>query len=172
MIVDYTGPSPLATIKALLVTGYAGGAWTGNGITSNTAAANVAAPHKTALGYAEASDIFGSFPATFRGQNVPDNTAVLIRYTPYGDADLSGTVDTIDFNQLATNFSQSNKLWHDGDFDYSGTVDTLDFNLLATNFAFGIPADGGPLGSFVPEPAFASLACLPLAMARRRRRST
>ena len=30
---------------------------------------------------------------------------------------------------------QSGKSWFDGDFDYNGTVDTIDFNLLATNFA-------------------------------------
>jgi hypothetical protein len=58
-IVDYTGASPLSTIKGYILSGYNGG-WTGNGITSSSAA-SVAADagniHKTALGYGEASTL-------------------------------------------------------------------------------------------------------------------
>jgi hypothetical protein len=100
LVVDYSGASPLATIKSQLISGYAGGGWTGNGITSSTAAA-VAADganlHKTALGYAEASALGVS---TFAGQGV-DDTAVLIRYTLAGDANLDLMVDTIDFKLKA-----------------------------------------------------------------------
>src|SRR5206468_483641 len=41
LIVDYTAASPIANIAALLATGYNGGAWTGNGITSTSAAGTV-----------------------------------------------------------------------------------------------------------------------------------
>src|SRR5688572_10627947 len=46
---------------------------------------------------------FSAFPATFAGQPV-DATSILIRYTVYGDADLSGNVNLNDFNKLAANF--------------------------------------------------------------------
>src|SRR5205823_13969427 len=140
LVVDYTGTSPLATIASQIAAGYAGGTWAGPGINSGSAAAVAADSsnvHKTALGYAEAGDVFTSFPATFSGQSI-DNTAVLLLYTAAGDADLSHTVDTIDFNLLTGSFAQSGKRWHDGDCNYSGTVDTIDFNLLATNFGYNV----------------------------------
>src|SRR5207237_5179457 len=106
-------------------------------------------------GYAEATDLFTSFPATFSGQTV-DNTSLLTRYTYFGDANLDRTVDTIDFNLLAASFGQSGKRWFNGDFDYSGTVDTIDFNLLASNFALSLPSmpaqSGTPAGALIPEP--------------------
>src|SRR5439155_22740774 len=53
------------------------------------------------------------------------------------DANRSRTVDTIDFNILAVNFSQTGKTFSQGNFDYDalGNVDTIDFNLLAANFS-------------------------------------
>ena len=127
---DYSGASPIGTIQALLTSGYNFGSWNGAGI--NTSAANAS----TALGFAESTDLFSSFPASFAGQSVND-TAVLIRYTLYGDATLNRTVDTIDFNILAVNFSQTGKTFSQGNFDYDalGNVDTIDFNLLAANFS-------------------------------------
>jgi len=149
MVVDYTGGSPLASIQSLLASGYAGGAWTGNGINSTAAAAQASSPHVTAIGVAEASALgVGSF----RGQTIT-GPAVLLRYTYSGDADLSGTVDTVDFNLLAASFGQGSRSWFNGDFDYTGTVDTIDFNLLASNFSLGLPAPS--LGALVPEPATA-----------------
>src|SRR5262249_31262754 len=117
LVIDYSGTSPLTSITALLTSGYNAGAWTGVGINSSVAAANASAMHKPALGYAEATEIFSTFPAAFSGQSV-DSTAVLIRYTAYGDANLDGSVDTVDFNALASNFSQSGKRWVQGDFNY------------------------------------------------------
>jgi hypothetical protein len=51
-----------------------------------------------------------------------------------GDANLSGSVDILDFNALATNFGLSGRGWQQGDFDGTGTVDINDFNKLAINF--------------------------------------
>jgi autotransporter-associated beta strand protein len=171
LIVDYSGASPLSTIRSLLVSGYNSGSWTGTGITSSTAAsvaANPAIQHKTALGYAEASALGLS---TFVGQDV-DSTAVLVRYTLYGDANLDGTVDTVDFNLLASSFSATGKDWFNGDFNYDGSVDTVDFNLLAANFGQMLSAPSPAIGSLVPEPA--SLLSIGLIAAgsvvRRRRR--
>jgi hypothetical protein len=171
LVVDYTGSSPLSAIRANIISGYAGGAWTGNGLTSSSAAAAASSAHKTALGYAEASAI-GLVGGTFRGQSIPDD-AVLVGYVYAGDANLDKTVDTVDFNNLAQNFSGSGKLWNQGDFNYDGSVDTVDFNLLASNFSQTLPASGGgSLGALVPEPStFAAIAAMGMLLIRQRRRS-
>ena len=133
LIVDYTGASPLTTIKGALTSGYAAGTWSGAGINSSTAAAG----GSHALGYAEAGDLFTSFPATFAGQSV-DDSSVLVRYTRYGDANIDGTVNLLDFNRLAGSFGASDALWSQGNFNYDNETNLLDFNLLAANF--GLPA--------------------------------
>ena len=168
-VVDYSGSSPLAAIKTLIANGFAGGAWSGNGITSSAAAATVGSQHTTGLGYGESSVIFNSFPANFSGADV-DSTAILIRYTAFGDANLDGSVDTTDFNNLASNFSGSGKFWPQGDFNYDGTVDTTDFNLLASNFSFTVSGPQALASSLVPEPAISSSLAVCLALIRRRKR--
>jgi hypothetical protein len=168
LILDYPtiGPSPLASLKAALIAG---------SITSSTAAAIAANPantHKTALGYAEANQVhdFVANPNfTFGGQPV-DSTAVLIRYTYTGDANLDGAVSTPDFTALASNFNGVGKAWFNGDFNFDGKVNALDFNALATNF--GQPPLSSPsLGTLVPEPASIGLVVLGSFCAARRRRS-
>ncbi len=136
MIVNYTGSSPIANIQSLITSGYNNTAWTGNGIRSSTAAGTVNDEHKTAVGFAETTDLFTSFPATFEDHSV-DSTTVLIKYTWYGDANLSGTVGLPDFNLIAANFGQSPRRWSQGDFNYSTNVNLQDFNLLAGNFGQG-----------------------------------
>ena len=84
MIVDYSGASPMATIQSLIQLGYNNGSWNGNGINSSSASATFASAHKTALGYAEASELGA---ASFSGQSV-DSTAILVRYTFAGDANI------------------------------------------------------------------------------------
>jgi autotransporter-associated beta strand protein len=166
-IVDYTGSSPINSIKNLLTAGCANGAWTGPGITSSVAASvasNAGIPHKTALGYVEASAFnYG----TFDGQPV-DSSAVLVRYTLAGDANLDGTVNTVDFTLLANNFGASGALWQQGDSNYDGIVNGLDFNAVASNFG-STQAAPALMGSLVPEPGFAGAVAM-LVFARRRRR--
>jgi hypothetical protein len=172
MIVDYTSTSQLATVRALLVQAYNGATWTGNGITSSTAAANAGAANKTALGFAEASDLFPAiaFPAVFRGNTVNDNTAVIVAYALYGDANLDKVVDTVDFNILAQNFSSPVDRWSKGDFNYDGFVDTTDFNLLASNFAQFLPASIDALGAVIPEPSALGLGLAGMTIMLRQRR--
>jgi hypothetical protein len=104
---------------------------------------------------------------------------VLVRYTRYGDADLNGSVNLLDFNRLAANFgTASGAVWSQGDFNYDGGVNLLDFNRLAGNFGLSAGADGvvdpsdwSALASAVPEPSLLFLTGVPaLAGMRPRRR--
>jgi len=164
MIIDYTGASPLTTIRGYLLTGRNGGNWLGNGLTSSAAAGSLS----TALGFAEASEI-GS-PATFFGQPI-DATTLLTRYTLIGDADLSGAVSLDDFTALAASFGQPNSRWSRGDFNYDGFTNLDDFTALAANFGLNLPADL-PRGAAVPEPTvwLVSIALAGLTSRSRRRR--
>jgi hypothetical protein len=129
MIVDYATISPISTIRSLLTAGYNNGAWNGNGIISSAAVAD----SDTAIGYAEATDLFSIFPATFKGQSI-NATSILLSHTLYGDADLNGNVNLDDFNRLAANFGQTNRRWSQGDFDFNGNANLNDFNRLAASF--------------------------------------
>jgi hypothetical protein len=162
MIVDYNGDSPLATVvKPALVAGRNGGAWTGNGLTSSTAAADSV---HLAVGYAEASDLgIGSFS----GEDV-DASAIIIRTTYKGDNNLDGVVDSNDFNGLVAGYGvNTDALWVQGDYNYDGKVNSIDFNDLAGNFGAVAPAPA--LGSVVPEPASLSVLAVAGALIRRRR---
>ena len=159
--IDYTGGSPLASIQSQIIQGYNNGDWAGSGITSAAAAA-VAADganfHKTALGYAESSEV--GEPAG----------SVLIRYTFAGDANLDGQVDTSDFVALANHFGATGADWVQGDSNYDGTVNALDFNAIASNFGATL-APAPSLGALVPEPAMiGTLAFASIAMLGSRRR--
>jgi hypothetical protein len=172
MVVDWTSTSPLTNIINQIKQGFNGGNWAGNGITSSGAAASSGTLDKTALGVALSTDLFASFPASFRGQTV-DNTAVLIRYTYSGDANLDGNVDSVDFNALAANFGQSGKRWVHGDFNYDGMIDTLDFNALAAIFGSTLPAtDEVGAAGLVPEPSFVmTIIAAAVGVVSRRRRT-
>jgi hypothetical protein len=175
LVVDYTGATPFETIRAQVVSGYAGGSWNGNGIVSSSANGST-----HGVGYAESSDIFTSFPATFAGESV-DDTAVLLRFARYGDANIDGTVNLQDFNRLASNFgTASGADWSQGDFNYDGVVNLQDFNRLAANFGRSAGPDGvvdpddwAALAAVVPEPGAAGsiIFVTVAALARRRRRS-
>jgi hypothetical protein len=135
LLLDYTGDnSPIATIGALITSGYNNGTWTGAGIRSSNAAA---LPASRAVGFAEATDLFSTFPAIFSGMLV-DNTTVLARYTIAGDATLDRVVGLADFNKLASNFGGANKRWSQGNFNFDTVVNLNDFNRLASNFGTSI----------------------------------
>jgi hypothetical protein len=150
VIIDYAGSSLIDAIDSLITSGYSAAAnpnyWTGSGITSSTAAAAAgSATYKTGVGFAEnvtgGSD--GLALTTFEGQSV-DSTTVLIKYTYYGDCNLSGQVGLPDFNRVAGNFGQSPRRWVHGDFNFDNAINLTDFNSLAANFGQGAlgPGDG------------------------------
>ena len=167
LAIDYAAASPIAALRPLLQTGFNNGAWNGVGIASSTAGGG--ATDKTGIGYAEASQIYGAFPADFSGVAV-DGTTVLLRYTLMGDANLDRTVNIADFARLAASYNAAG-LWIDGDFNYDGTIAIGDFSLLAANFNRALSADLSDRGAAVPEPAaaLASAGCLAALLLARRR---
>jgi hypothetical protein len=148
LTIDYHGQTtPAATISAQLTSGYAGGAFNGPGINSSSAT--------NSLGVGWKDDTA--------------NQTIQIKYVYYGDANIDGKVDTLDFNSLAANFGGTGKVWSQADFNYDGKIDTLDFNKLAANFGQQLSEGAGAL---VPEPSICGLlglASIGLISRRRRR---
>ena len=158
LIVATTTP---AEVEAALLAGRAGGSWTGQGLTSSSAAANSAV---AGLGIANAAELGLT---SFLGQTVAA-TDTLVRYTRLGDANLDGTTGLGDFSLLGANYNQAGG-WSKGDFNYDGTVGLGDFSLLAANYNQTAPASLARPGA-VPEPATLSLiGVAALGLVRRRR---
>jgi hypothetical protein len=122
MIVRSAGIAP---IESLLLRGSNNGDWKGTGLTSSTAANDKT--FNTAVGAAAAQDIAAT---TFDGETV-SGADVLVKYTYYGDADLSGTVTGDDESLTLFGLRQGGAPhWAFGDFDYSGHVNGDDYSLF------------------------------------------
>jgi hypothetical protein len=123
--------SSLSAVNTLVTTGYAGRAWTGNGIASSAAASDTS--KLTTLGFIQNNQ---SGTALFTSSNkfdgiVPATSAVLIKYTYVGDANLDGTVDGSDYALIDAAFSKGKQTgWFNGDFNFDGTVDGSDYSLI------------------------------------------
>ena len=66
---------------------------------------------------------------TFDGQTV-SNTDVLVKYTYYGDTDLSGVVDSSDYIAIDNGFNNQLTGWNNGDFNYDGMINGDDYALI------------------------------------------
>lgn len=141
LVIDYTGGS---SPKATLVDDGT------LGIAANAAGGNVVGQLRTGLA-ADTTKAIGWLDdgaSTFQA-----------RYTHKGDVNLSGTVDSLDFNAFvaAGNYGKtSGAIWANGDFDYNGKVNTIDFNNIAGNFGAApitAPLPAASLGAVVPEPS-------------------
>jgi hypothetical protein len=163
LVVDYTGASPLATIRAQIFAGHNSPEtpWSGNGIISSTAVDGT-----TALGYAEASvalALSGNNTATWLGQTV-DATSVLIRFTRAGDANLDGQVGFPDLVAVAQHYGDSsgNRLWSEGDLNYDGNISFVDLVIVAQNYGSSLPSL--PAGADYPggfAAAYAAVTAVP-----------
>jgi hypothetical protein len=130
----WTGGNVYNGLTGLIAAGRNNGAWNGNGvITTRPNAAGATA--KTTLGVAEAATVlaYTNGSATFSGQTI-DNTAVLVKYTWNGDANLSGKIDGDDFFRIDSGFSAQTKAWSAGDFDLGGGVNADDYWLIDSIF--------------------------------------
>jgi hypothetical protein len=148
-----TQASVLATLNSKIASGYGAGPnhWNGSGINSSTASGD--ASHLTAVGIMpNAAGSSGQRVATFAGDAVA-STDVLIRYTYFGDADLSGVVNAADyaFTDNGVNFGLFG--WVNGDFNYDGTIDGADYALLDNAYNF----QSGPLSGSGSTPLTLSL---------------
>ncbi len=123
----------LAAITAAIATGFAGGAWNGNGISSSTAAGD--STHLTAVGAILNGSIYGTAGALglFDGSN-PAPADVLVKYTYYGDANLDGMVDGSDYTLIDAAFGTGLTGWINGDFNYDRTIDGSDYTLIDNAF--------------------------------------
>jgi hypothetical protein len=158
VVVNYTGTSPAATIRARLATGRNGGAWNGPGISTSADADG-----KHAVGYSDSG------------------AAVTLRYTSNGDATLDSIVGFADLVALAQNYNiSSGATWSKGDFNYDNGVNFADLVILAQNYGAGVPpaalmpaniaTDWALAQSFVPEPTSLTAIGLGVATVVRRRR--
>jgi hypothetical protein len=125
-------------IQAQIAATYAAGAWTGTGGIASSAAATDPTD-STALGFASNASLNKT---SFAGVTGLTNTAVIVKFTYSGDANLDGQVDIGDLGLLAGSWQQSGKSWFDGDFSYDGAVNIGDLGLLAGNWQKGV---GNPL---------------------------
>jgi fibronectin-binding autotransporter adhesin len=131
----------MQTIRALLVSGYDGGAWDGAGI--NSASAHADSSHLRALGYGNAADLgFVSFGGSPVGAD-----AVLVKFTYYGDSSLDGNVDLgNDFTLFLAGYLSGASSWELGDYNYDGKVDAVDFGLFIDSYK----SLGGSMGDLAP----------------------
>lgn len=183
-----TPPTPTVTAfstqRSRIIAAYDAGAWDGNGINSHDIAAG------KGIGYAETTAL-GITPAggMFMGTAV-DDSAVVIRLTYLGDANLDGTVNFTDLVALAQNYNASYdpngpdgpKVWTQGDFNYNGIADFNDLVPLAQNYNKSLSvAEAATLGAdfaqdyalalqLVPEPTtLAAVGAATTLLIRRRR---
>jgi hypothetical protein len=98
---------------------------------SSKAANNPA--HNTALGYVESSQIFGSAGGVFAGLAV-DDSAVLVKYTWYGDTDLNGKINFDDYVRIDGGFNNHLTGWFNGDFNYDNKINFDDYVLIDLAF--------------------------------------
>jgi hypothetical protein len=152
-------------LVAELLEGRGDGTWTGtSGITSSTAAAEIASSLPRAVGWLDNGD--GSLTAA---------------YAAPGDTNLDWSIDILDasnFLAFAKFDTGSPATWLEGDFGYDGIVDILD---AADFFATGLydagnynAASGAAGVAAVPEPAVSvvgGIAAAALLAVRRRRRA-
>jgi hypothetical protein len=153
LIIDYTAPnSPLGAVQEYVRTGALSG-WTGNGIISSTAAGQTA----VAVGFAENS-VLGL--STYGGTTV-DSSALLVRFTWFGDANLDGKVDSTDLNMIQSNGAT----WTQGDFNYDGQVNADDYAL----FDLGLAKSGGSIIA-LPEPMGLTMLAVPMVLSMNSRK--
>ena len=167
LLIDYTGASPIAQVLGYLASGQ---------LTAQTDLLGL----PTTLAISEASDL--GF-ADFRGLSV-DDSAVLVKFTYVGDANLDGQVDALDYERVDLAIGNSGVMGTGaGDLNNDQRVDALDYEQIDLNIGNGVGGDGsgglatllgGPAGQmatvFIPEPTGAVAGLLGAgAMARRRR---
>ncbi len=138
MIVNYSGASPMNAVEAMITSARNGGSWTGSGLISSNARNDD--PKNTGIGAIESTDYFSVYGAgaPFAGENI-DDTAILLKYTYYGDTDFNGIVNFDDYSRTDAGFNGNKSGWFNGDFDLNDTVNFDDYSLI--DLAFNTQAE-------------------------------
>ena len=110
----------LAVIAGYVVSGYNGGTWTGYGIQSSDAAADLTG--LTTVGILDNAEAHYS---TWEGVALTGGAEILVAYTYCGDANLDGDVNGLDLALIGTGTG-----WYHGDFNYDGVVNAADVALF------------------------------------------
>ena len=63
-----------------------------------------------------------------------DATAVLVRYSFIGDANLSGTIDGDDYFAIDSGYASHANGYSSGDFNYDGRIDADDYFIIDSNY--------------------------------------
>jgi autotransporter-associated beta strand protein len=134
--VDVAGAA-LSVISNQIQQGYHNGYWNGpTGIYSGAAAGDTT--HLTALGCMQNNQ---SGAALFTTSHLFDGITpaagdVLVKYTYYGDANLSGNVDSSDYALIDNGYLSRGALagWFNGDFNYDGAINGSDYTLIDNAF--------------------------------------
>jgi hypothetical protein len=147
-------PTDFGTIQTYITNGYAGGAWNGtSGIKSSVAAADPL--HATTLALVYGQDYLDVIGTTFKDHDVLYNDSI-IRHTYYGDANLDGVVDGLDYDLLSLGLDMGvplgNSGWEWGDFNYDGLINQADLDLF--NYVDSLHL---PCITLVPEPSTLAL---------------
>jgi len=140
LLLNYaSGSSPLAAVDNAVAWGSSHGTNANGAIISSTVNANSAG--KYAVGYADHTEI----------STVPTGN-VEVAYTLTGDATLDGSVDILDYQQLAPHYDEAGTYdWSQGDFTHDGHVDILDYQAMAPNYDTKLAA--GALAGAAAQPA-------------------
>src|SRR5207253_5926071 len=100
--------------------------------------------------------IAGPVQPNFDGQTATIDD-VLVKYTYFGDANLSGGITSTDYFLIDNGFLNGRSGWINGDFDYSGAITSTDYFLIDNAFLSqsGTLAPAGALGvAAVPRRAW------------------
>ena len=120
-------------VAALSASGRNGGSWDGAGIVTSMAAGSLAT-----IGVSQASDALGigsTQTGLWEGQAV-SGSAVLVRYTYAGDANLDGVVNGDDYFKIDNGLGgKGSNGYSNGDFNYDGRIDADDYFLIDSNYA-------------------------------------
>ena len=115
--------------------------------------------------------ITGSQTGTFAGQLI-DSTAVLVKFTWGGDANVDGKLNIDDYGRIDSNVAIPGASgWYNGDFNYDGKIKMDDYGIIDSNIAAGPPLSAaGPATAAAPKRLWAIDA--PLMIDGRRRTLT
>lgn len=118
---DSDGGATFSAVKSAVISGYAGGAWNGNGLRDSVAASTP----KYTLGYATSTAILGPTGGNYNNLFV-DEHAVIVHHTLDADFNMDNTVNFTDLLKLAQSYGLTNKNFTDGDVDFNGSVNFND----------------------------------------------